>query len=178
MKDSLKTGATVARSLTVDRPRTIDLLGETLRIYATPELIRDIEQTCLDFLQDHVDAGERSVGTEVSIRHSGATLLGGEVTIHAQVTAIDGRSVTFRVAASDGMEEICTGTHSRFVVNVDKLRARVEKPRRRGVAQAERQARRGQACWRLSPAATSARSQLTKVVTRGSLKRSCGNTTK
>lgn len=132
MKDSLKTGATATRSLTVDRPRTIDFLGETLRIYATPELIRDIEQTCLDFLQDHADAGESSVGTEVSIRHSGATLLGGEVRINAEVTAIEGRSVTFRVAASDGIEEICTGTHSRFMVNVDKLRTRVQAKAARG----------------------------------------------
>ncbi|KJK25884.1 LysR family transcriptional regulator [Burkholderiaceae bacterium 16] len=126
MKNSLKPGAATTRSLSVDRPRTIDFLGETLRIYATPELIRDIEQTCLDFLQEYVDAGESSVGTEVSIRHSGATLLGGEVEIHAEVTNIDGRSVSFRVSASDGIEDICTGTHSRFVVNVDKLRARVE----------------------------------------------------
>lgn len=132
MKDSLKTGAAATRSLTVDRPRTIDFLGETLRIYATPELIRDIEQTCLDFLQDHADAGESSVGTEVSIRHSGATLLGGEVRINAEVTAIEGRSVTFRVAASDGIEEICTGTHSRFMVNVDKLRTRVQAKAARG----------------------------------------------
>ncbi|WP_454724708.1 MULTISPECIES: thioesterase family protein [Cupriavidus] len=125
MKISLQPGAATSRTLVVDRPRTIDFLGETLRIYATPELIRDIEQTCLDFLQDYADAGESSVGTEVSVRHSGATLLGGAVTIRAEVSAVDGRAVTFRVSASDGIEEICSGSHSRFVVNVDKLRARV-----------------------------------------------------
>ncbi|WP_420994713.1 thioesterase family protein [Cupriavidus sp. 30B13] len=126
MKSSLQTGAATSRTLAVDRPRTIDFLGETLRIYATPELIRDIEQTCLDFLQDYADPGESSVGTEVSVRHSGATLLGGEVTIRAEVSAVDGRAVTFRVSASDGIEEICSGSHSRFMVNVDKLRARVQ----------------------------------------------------
>jgi predicted thioesterase len=126
MKNTLQAGARTTRALTVDRARTIDFLGETLRIYATPELIRDIEHTCLDFLQAHVDDGESSVGTEVSIRHSEATLLGGEVTISVEVAAIDGRSVSFRVSARDAVEEICTGTHSRFVVNVAKLRARVE----------------------------------------------------
>ncbi|MDF3888382.1 thioesterase family protein [Cupriavidus basilensis] len=126
MKNNLKPGAATTRSLIVDRPRTIDFLGETLRIYATPELICDIEQTCLDFLQAYMDPGESSVGTEVCIRHSGATLLGGAVEINAEVTRVGGRSVSFRVSASDGIEEICTGTHGRFVVNVDKLRTRVE----------------------------------------------------
>ncbi|MGO4331235.1 thioesterase family protein [Cupriavidus sp. 2TAF22] len=136
MKNSLIAGAATSRTLTVDRPRTIDFLGEALRIYATPELVRDIEQTCLDFLADYAQAGESSVGTEVSVRHSGATLLGGEVTIRAEVSAVDGRSVTFRVSARDGIEEICTGTHSRFVVNVDKLRARVEAKAAHGREQA------------------------------------------
>jgi hypothetical protein len=53
MKNELGAGATTRRDLTVDLPRTIDFLGESLRIYATPELVRDVEQTCLDFLLGH-----------------------------------------------------------------------------------------------------------------------------
>jgi predicted thioesterase len=127
MKQGLKSGATCARTLTVDRQRTIDFLGESLRIYATPELVLDIEQTCLDFLQGYLDDGESSVGAEVSVQHSGATPLGGEVRISAEVAAIDGRSVTFRVTAEDALETVCTGMHRRFVVEVERLRARVQK---------------------------------------------------
>ncbi|WP_455281990.1 thioesterase family protein [Cupriavidus necator] len=127
MKNGLQPGATCSRTLTVDRQRTIDFLGESLRIYATPELVRDIEQTCLDFLQGYLDDGESSVGAEVSVQHSGATPLGGEVRISAEVTAIDGRSVTFSVAAEDAVETVCSGTHRRFVVDIERLRARVQK---------------------------------------------------
>lgn len=127
MANEIKVGATCTRTLVVDRARTIDFLGEDLRIYATPELIRDIEQVCLDFLQDHVTSGQSSVGTEVSVEHAGATPLGGEVRIEAEVMAIDGRSVTFRVAAHDAVETVCTGIHRRFVVDVERLKSRVRK---------------------------------------------------
>ena len=127
MENEIKVGARCIRKLEVDRARTIDFLGEDLRIYATPELVRDIEQTCLDFLQDHVTAGQSSVGTEVSVAHAGATPLGAEVRIEVEVAAVDGRSVTFNVAAHDALETVCTGTHRRFVVDVERLKSRVRK---------------------------------------------------
>lgn len=127
MENDIKVGARCIRTLEVDRARTIDFLGEDLRIYATPGLVRDIEQTCLDFLQDHVTAGQSSVGTEVSVAHAGATPLGGEVRIEVEVAAVDGRSVTFNVAAHDAVETVCTGIHRRFVVDVERLKSRVRK---------------------------------------------------
>lgn len=125
MKDTLKPGLTSARRITVDRPRTVDFLGETLRVYATPELVRDFEQTCRDFLLAHVDAGEDSVGTGITVTHSGATLLGMQVDVSITVAKVEGRLVTFDLLAKDGAEEISRGTHTRFVVEVEKLRSRV-----------------------------------------------------
>ena len=127
MKNGLQPGATCARTLTVDRQRTIDFLGESLRIYATPELVRDIEQTCLDFVQGFLDDGESSVGAEVSVQHTGATPLGGEVRIHAEITAVHRRSVTFSVTSDDEVQPVCSCTHRRFIVDVERLRARVQK---------------------------------------------------
>jgi fluoroacetyl-CoA thioesterase len=126
MKDELRAGATTRRDLTVDLPRTVDFLGESLRIYATPELVRDVEQTCLDFLLGHVDAGENSVGTAIAVKHGGATLLGQPVRIDARVAAVEGRSVAFDFSVHEGDKEVASGTHSRFVVNVDRLRAKVQ----------------------------------------------------
>ena len=125
MKDTLKPGLSVTRRITIDRPRTVDFLGETLRVYATPELVRDFEQTCRDFLLGHVDPGEDSVGTGVSVSHSGATLLGMQVEVSITVAKVEGRLVSFELLAKDGAEEISRGTHTRFVVEVEKLRARV-----------------------------------------------------
>jgi fluoroacetyl-CoA thioesterase len=125
MKKELNAGATLQREIAVDRARTVDFLGEDLRLYATPELVRDVEQACLDFLLDHADEGESSVGTAIALRHVGATLLGQTVRIDARVRAVDGRSVDFDFSVREGDEEVAGGTHSRFVVNVARLRAKV-----------------------------------------------------
>jgi len=125
MKSTLQPGLNATRRITIDKPRTVDFLGETLRVYATPELVRDFEQTCRDFLLGYVDSGEDSVGTGVSVSHSGATLLGMQVDISITVSKVEGRLVSFDLLAKDGAEEISRGTHTRFVVEVEKLRARV-----------------------------------------------------
>lgn len=125
MRDTIKTGMTASRQIVVDTPRTIDFLGENLRVYATPELVRDFEVACREFLLDHTDAGEDSVGTGISVTHGGATLRGMSVDITITVAKIEGRLVTFDLVAKDAIEEISRGSHSRFVVEVEKLRGRV-----------------------------------------------------
>lgn len=125
MKESLQVGLSATRSITIDKPRTVDFLGEQLRVYATPELVRDFEVACREFLLDYCDAGEDSVGTGINITHAGATLLGMQVEITITVTAVEGRKVSFQLVARDGSEEISRGEHGRFVIQVDKLRAKV-----------------------------------------------------
>lgn len=125
MKNTLSVGMSATRTIEIDTPRTIDFLGESLRVYATPELVRDCEVACREFLLNHADAGEDSVGTGISISHGGATLRGMKVDITVTVSKIEGRLVTFDLVAKDAVEEISRGSHSRFVVEVEKLRAKV-----------------------------------------------------
>ena len=123
---TLEAGIATERRLLVDKQRTISFLGEDLRIYATPRLVDDIEQTCLDYLLTFLDEGENTVGAAVDIRHVGATLLGMSVNIVATVTRIEGRSVTFNIEVRDDVELVATAAHTRVVVNVAKLRSRVQ----------------------------------------------------
>lgn len=125
MKDTVKPGLKAERSITVDEDRTIAFMGTEGRIYGTPWLIRDIEATCRDFLLDHIDAGEESVGTKVSIEHKASTPMGVKVDIVAVVTEVNGRAVTFSVEARDAFDTLCTGTHSRFVVDAERVKARM-----------------------------------------------------
>ena len=125
MRDSLKSGVTLERTIVVDRDRTIDFMGEDCRVYATPSLVRDIEHTCRDLILEHADPGEDSVGTVVSIRHTAPTLRGMEVTITATVAEVDRARVVFDIVAADPLDEICTGRHERFVVEVEKTRRRL-----------------------------------------------------
>jgi fluoroacetyl-CoA thioesterase len=125
MKASLVAGVTATGRITVDRDRTIDFMGEEARVYATPMLVRDIEMTCRNLLLAHLDPGEDSVGTRVEIDHLAATLLGMPVELAVTVTEVNGRAVTFEVAGKDSLEAICRGRHMRFVVDVEKTKARL-----------------------------------------------------
>ncbi|HEX6386689.1 MAG TPA: thioesterase family protein [Anaerolineae bacterium] len=120
MKDSLTTGLTTTARITIDEARTIHFMGEEGRVYATPELVRDIENTCRDLLLAHLDPGEDSVGVRIEVDHTAATLLGMWVEITATVTAVDGRRVTFDITARDAVEDVAHGKHIRFVVDVQK----------------------------------------------------------
>ena len=106
-------------------------MGEEARVYATPRLISDIEMTCRQFLLEYCEAGEDSVGVEITLKHLAATLMGSTVEITASVTAVDRRKVVFEVSAKDEIDQISAGTHARFVVNLDKrveaLRAKATK---------------------------------------------------
>jgi predicted thioesterase len=125
MKQSLVAGLSTTRTFTVDRERTIDFMGEAARVYATPMLVRDIEIACRDFLLGHLDPGENSVGTRVELDHIAPTLLGMTVRIEASVAEVKGRSVTFEVTGSDGIDTICRGRHTRYVVDVKQTEQRL-----------------------------------------------------
>jgi predicted thioesterase len=125
MKPTLAPGAVHTRSLIVDCTRTIDFMGEDLRVYATPEMIRDIEITCRELLLPHCEAGEDSVGTRIEADHLAPALLGTQIEISVKVTEVKGRSVTFEATVRDPIEEIGRGRHSRFVVDKAKSAERL-----------------------------------------------------
>jgi len=112
--------------IVVDRDRSIGFMGEEGRVYGTPDLVRDIEHTCRDLLLEHADPGEDSVGMEIAVRHTAPTLLGMGVEIAATVAAVDGRRISFTIAAKDDIEPIATGSHTRFVVDVKKTYERLK----------------------------------------------------
>jgi len=126
MKESLRPGVLLVSRIEVDRDRTIGFMGEEGRVYGTPYLVRDIEMTCRQVILDHGDAGEDSVGTEIAIKHLAPTLLGMSVEITVTVTAVEGRRVTFEISAKDAFDQISTGTHGRFVVDVNKTIERLK----------------------------------------------------
>ncbi len=126
MKESLRPGLAGVNRIEIDRDRTIGFLGEDGRVYGTPYLVRDIEMTCRQLILDHCDAGEDSVGTDVSIKHLAPTLLGMTVEIAVTVSAVEGRKIVFAITAKDDLEQISSGTHGRFVVDVKKTIERLK----------------------------------------------------
>jgi fluoroacetyl-CoA thioesterase len=125
VKDSLKPGLTTRREVLVDESRCIGFMGKEGMVYATPRMVSDVEYTCRDFLLQHLDPGEDSVGAHVSIDHLAATPLGLKVTIDAKIVDVDRRRVTFEFSVRDPIEECGRGKHVRFVVETAKSRERL-----------------------------------------------------
>ena len=120
MKDTLLTGLQVTKKIKVNRERTIGFMGEKGRVYGTPSMVEDIEYTCHELIQSHLDENENSVGTHVSVDHLGATLEGDTVEVNVDVINIDGRRVSFEAEVKDTLEVVGRGKHSRFIVDINK----------------------------------------------------------
>ena len=125
MKSTLQAGVAAKSTITVDRDRTIDFMGEKARVYATPMLVRDIEMACRELLLQHLDPGEDSVGTRVELDHLAATLLGMTVELDVSIAEVKGRAIGFDVTGRDSVEPICRGKHQRFVVDLKTTEARL-----------------------------------------------------
>lgn len=96
------------------------------QVFATPMMVRAMENAALNAIRAYLDPGESAVGTTVNIRHLAATPVGHQVIAEAEVTEVDGRRVTFKVSARDDTEEIGIGTHERMVVDMARLTKRLE----------------------------------------------------
>ena len=128
MKDTLVPGVAGTGRQTIDRERTIDFMGETLRVYSTPSMLRDIEHTCRDIALEHLDGGEDTVGVRVELDHLGATLLDSSVEITASVTGVEGPRIQFEVDVRDELGEMVgRAKHTRFVVETERQRRRLER---------------------------------------------------
>lgn len=94
-------------------------------MYSTPSMVRDIEMACLRLVAQHLDEGESSVGIHISVDHLAATPLGAWVDIEVSVTATDRRKLTLTAEVRDAVEVVGTGSHVRFVVDVERHQERL-----------------------------------------------------
>ncbi len=129
MKSTLKVGLASTKRVAVDEDRCIGFMGKEGMVYATPRMVSDVEYVCRDFLLEHLDEGEDSVGAHVSIDHLAATPLGLEVTIDVRIVDIEKRRVTFEVSVRDPVEECGRGRHVRFVADKAKSFERIKAKR-------------------------------------------------
>ena len=124
----LVVGARGTAMLVVGPEHTAPRVGSgRVSVLATPVMINLIEAAALAAAEDHLPPGHQSLGIHLDVRHFAATPVGMTVTATAEVTAIDARTISFRVEARDDKELIGDGTHQRVVVNVERFDARVQR---------------------------------------------------
>lgn len=124
----IKPGLVGSASLVVADAHTAPRVGSgRIRVLATPVMINLIEAAALEAVERLLPEGHQSLGTLLNVRHIAATPVGMRVTARAEVTAVEGRTIRFRVEARDARELIGDGIHERVVVNVQKFDLRVQK---------------------------------------------------
>lgn len=94
-------------------------------VFSTPNMILLMERAARKLLQPFLEPGEESVGAMVQVEHLAGTPLGAEVRAVARVTAIQGRSIDFEIAAFDAQEQIGRGTHRRAIVQLERIAKRM-----------------------------------------------------
>jgi fluoroacetyl-CoA thioesterase len=96
-----------------------------LQVFSTPALVGLMESTAVIALTTYLPPGQTTVGAHIDVRHLAATPVGMEVHARAELVAIDGRKLTFKVQAWDELELIGEATHDRFLVDESKFMAKV-----------------------------------------------------
>jgi fluoroacetyl-CoA thioesterase len=132
MKPTLKPGLRYSFSYTVPENKTVPhtfpesaIIANMPKVFATGFMIVLMEWTCAELLAPHLEAGEGSLGTHVDVSHLAATPIGFTVTVDAELVAVDGRKLVFKVSAHDGKDLIGEGRHERVVVAWDRFNAKV-----------------------------------------------------
>ena len=109
-------------STLVEREDTAAEVGSgSLLVYATPCMVALMEGAACEAIAEAIPEDKTTVGTELNISHLSATPVGLEVRAEAEVTAVDGKIITFSVAAYDEAGLIGEGTHKRCIVSSQRF---------------------------------------------------------
>ena len=124
----VRPGLTGRAELIVGTNDTASRVGSgRIAVLATPVMISVIEAAALDAVEHLLEDGKQSLGTRLDVSHVAATPVGMRLTATAELVAVDGRQLTFRVRAEDEIDLVSEGTHSRVVVDVARFDARLRR---------------------------------------------------
>ena len=124
----IASGLTGTAEIVVGPEHTAPFVGSgRIAVLATPVMINLIEAAALAAVEHLLPAGHQSLGIQLDVSHTAATPVGERVTATAEVLHLEGRTITFRVAARDEFEPIGGGTHQRVVVSVARFDERVQR---------------------------------------------------
>lgn len=125
---SISVGARGCAETTVTEQNTALAMGSgLLPVFATPAMAALLEAAAVNACQAGLEEGQGTVGTHLDISHDAATPVGMTVRAEAEVTAVDGRAVTFAVRAFDEAGQIGGGTHQRFVIDNERFLSKAQK---------------------------------------------------
>ena len=115
-------GTKAAVSTLVEAADTALEVGSgSLRVYATPCMAALMEGAACEALDGFLSEDQTTVGIELNLKHVAATPVGMEVRAEAEVTAVEGKIISFTITAYDEAVKIGEAGHKRAIVSVQKF---------------------------------------------------------
>ena len=99
-------------------------------VFSTPALVGLMESAAVAALAGHLTPGQTTVGARIDVRHLAATPIGMRVRVRAELKAVEGRKLVFKIQAWDELELIGEADHERFVVDEARFIGRVQGKRK------------------------------------------------
>jgi fluoroacetyl-CoA thioesterase len=122
---TIQPGLTARTTHQVDTISLADQWGGEAHALASPIMIIFIEQTCMQATDHLLPPDQITVGYNFDIRHLAPTPPEWEVTVDAELIAVDGRMMTYRVAVHDAAGIVGEGLHTRCAVSRDHFHKRL-----------------------------------------------------
>ena len=115
-----------AEAVVNDQNTAITAGSGTLPVFATPWMCALMEQAAWTAVAPGLAEGESTVGTKLNISHVSATPVGLKVWAESEVTAVDGRKLTFSAVMYDDAGEVGRATHERFIIQNEKFQKKAD----------------------------------------------------
>lgn len=131
---AIQPGLTGEVQLFVAEEHTAQHLGSgAVQVLATPHMVLLIERAAVAAVDHLLPPGCRTVGAHLDICHLAPTPVGFEVRAVAQLAAVQGRRLTFRVQVHEGPFDqsnaaghlVGDGTHQRAIIDLQQFADRV-----------------------------------------------------
>ena len=123
----LNPGIKGSASVAVTAANTAAAMGSgELNVFATPALAALVEKACWQSVAPELDPGCGTVGTKLELAHNAPTPVGMMVRCESELTAVDGRKLTFSAVMYDDAGEVGRATHERFIIQNEKFQKKAD----------------------------------------------------
>jgi fluoroacetyl-CoA thioesterase len=118
----MEVGILGSMEIEVDEEKSAEKMGSgNLPVFATPAMIALIEETAWKSVEEHLQKGQSTVGTNLEISHLSATPLGMNVLCQTKLIEVDGRKLVFEAKVYDKEALIGKGKHERYIIDTEKF---------------------------------------------------------
>ena len=90
-------------------------------------MIALMEEAAHNLVDPLIEPGKLSVGATLDVKHPAASTIGMRVMARAEILAVGGRTLTFRVEGHDERERVGEGTRTRAIISLELFLARFQK---------------------------------------------------